>query len=236
MRKLEFIDDANILLAPTLPKKTDSYTPISNKRILDLIEEECYKNNLNVTCRNYKTTLDNNKFIGQFDLSSNHSELGLRIVFRNSYDKSMSFGFAIGAHVFVCSNGMISGEVSLKRKHTGGADQEAEEKIKYGISLASETFERLIEDKDKMQNNFINQKINAELIGRLYLEKEVLNSIQLNIVKDQLNNSKSFKTIFDQEYSIWDMYNHCTYALKESHPSTFMSDHIGLHNFIKTII
>jgi predicted SpoU family rRNA methylase len=47
-------------------------------------------------------------------------DMGLSIGIRNSYDKSMSIGVALGARVFVCDNLAISGEIRIVRKHTAG--------------------------------------------------------------------------------------------------------------------
>jgi len=236
MIKLNLIPDRDILLNAPLPEKTNTYTPIPNEFILNLIEEECHKNNLIILNENYKSTLEGDKFIGLFDIQSSNSNIGMRLGFKNSYDKSMSFGLAVGAVVYACTNGMICGEINLKRKHTGNANEIAKEKIRIGIESIQETFERLLQDKNKMDNVAINSKINAELIGRMFLEENIINSIQLNCIKDQLYNSTNFRKITDREYTMWDMYNHITESLKLTHPITFIQKHIDLHNFITPLI
>ena len=40
------------------------------------------------------------------------------IAFRNSYDRSMSVGMALGYMVFICDNLCLSGEIQFARKHT----------------------------------------------------------------------------------------------------------------------
>ena len=40
------------------------------------------------------------------------------LAIRNSYDRSMSVGVAVGYNVFICDNLCLSGEISFSRKHT----------------------------------------------------------------------------------------------------------------------
>jgi hypothetical protein len=46
------------------------------------------------------------------------------LAIRNSYDRSMSVGAAVGYDVFICDNLCLSGEISFARKHTVNAFQD----------------------------------------------------------------------------------------------------------------
>ena len=230
MLRTNFVTESELDLM--LPQKTGSYTPISNREIIDLINNEAVKNNLTILNTAFKTNKDRTRTIGYFDIASDDSDMGMRAVFRNSYDKSMSFAFANGATVFICSNGMIGGEVAMKRKHTGAADDDARTKIIEGISMMGDNFENMKTARSVLQSIEISPRLNAELIGRMFMEHEFINSVQLNIIKKECESSEKFNTIYNSEYSAWDLYNNVTHSLKESHPSNYMHDHINLHEFM----
>ncbi|MFM6398473.1 MAG: hypothetical protein ACKPFF_17510, partial [Planktothrix sp.] len=86
-----------------LPEATDTYVPIPHEYLIEKIIEELQARNMSVKNRQYMTSHEGKRLIGYFDVSiPNNSELGLRIAFRNSYDKSMSIAIVTGAQVWIC--------------------------------------------------------------------------------------------------------------------------------------
>lgn len=234
MKTIELTNDSNVLLEAPIPAATKSYTPISNREILMTIGEEVYKNNLSLQETSFKG--NNKHFIGQYDLIPKGSELGsmgMRLLFRNSYDKSMTFGVAAGSVVWSCSNGLIGGELQLKRKHTGDARNIALAKIKESIKELSNVFERMVYAKEKLMGIYPNDNHISKLVGDMFLKEEILTSLQLNVLKEQLHKSENFYHIDDGEFTMWDFYNHCTESLKRSHPMKFMENHISFHSYMK---
>ena len=224
---------ASELIEPQIHNlRTESYTPIGNREVIDLINNEAIRNNLTIVSSQFKQSSDGNKTMGYFDIGTNDSDMGMRAVFKNSYDKSMSFGLALGSVVWICSNGCVSGEIALKRKHTGSADDEAKLKVIEGFSMIGDNFLRVREAMLRLKEIEIDRKINAELIGRMFMEHEFINSVQLNIIKKECEKSENFTTIWEPGYSMWDLYNNVTHSLKESHPTTYLHDHINLHQFM----
>lgn len=51
-------------------------------------------------------------------------EFQMAIGFRNSHDKTLALRIAVGASVFVCDNLIITGDMQVRRIHTGGIDPE----------------------------------------------------------------------------------------------------------------
>jgi len=231
MIRTSFITE-NQLYAIPLPERTESYTPIDNGRIVDLIKEEADKRNLFISGSKFKASNNMNKVIGQFNILSNYSELGLMVAYRNSSDKSRSFGLGLGAVVWICENGMISGEVVVKRKHTEDADQDVSYKIIEGFALIEDNFGKMIEAQQKLQSVTIDHKITSELVGRMFMQHEIINTYQLNLLKKECEESQVFQTVYEPGFSAWDLYNNTTHVLKESHPGNYISDHIKLHEFM----
>ena len=92
--------------------------------------------------------------------------------------------------------------------------------IKNQILNATDNFNRIIKDKDKMKTITVSTQKGAEIMGRLFLEKELVTSEQMGIVKSQLK-EPMFDYISPVD-SLWLFYNHISYALQKAHPKTWM--------------
>ena len=81
-----------------------------------------------------------------------------------------------------------------------------------------------------MKKITITERKQAELLGMLYAQYEILSSEQMSIVKQQMD-----KPSYDYNCeinSLWAFYNHVTHALKKAHPRDWMDDQRKLHWFI----
>jgi hypothetical protein len=183
--------------------------------------------------------------IGSYDIVTNdNNELGQKLVFRNSYDKSMSFAFAVGACVFCCSNGVIKGDFQYKRAHRGILEEDLDtsstlrditEKIEHGMNVLQDSFNILSEQMDVFKHFEIAPNDVFKIIGKLFFEDEVLSVTQVSIVKKELEYSNNFRHLGDLDFTAFDLYNHITEALKTSHPRTYISNHIKTHKLFEDL-
>lgn len=213
-----------------IPDATNTYAPVSHSNIIDAVQENLDKSGLSIVNKTYNGNGNGEQLIGMYRVNQGNEEMGMMIAFRNSYDKSMACGFAAGTEIFVCSNGMITGEISMYRKHTGTVINEIDNKIIQSINSLENYFNILNYDRENMKNIEINKRVTAELLGRMYIEENLINSTQLNIIKRELI-SPTFEEFNNS--SAWDFYNHCTYSLKKSSAMNMMQDHINIHEFFK---
>ena len=85
-----------------LPEKTESYSPVSHKNILDATYEQLDRHDLRVISEGFNSNRAGTEVIGYLDINHPALEtLGMRLAFRNSYDKSMSVAFAAGSVVWI---------------------------------------------------------------------------------------------------------------------------------------
>lgn len=214
-----------------VPVKTNSYSPVPHKELIEHVEEELYKRNLIINNTTLNSAREGKQLIGYADIHpQGYDELGMRLAFRNSYDKSMSVAFVAGAVVWICSNGMINGDIQFMRKHTGSVLSELKNRIVSATDQLSEVFERSIKHADTMKSLTVNKTTSAELCGRLFIEEDIITSTQLGIMKKEIKNP-SFDAFKDQ--NVWSLYNHATFSLKEAHPSNYLKQHIDIHNFFE---
>lgn len=220
------------LCSVPLPVFEDSYTVISHESVMDYTLAQLTQFGFNVKSESFRCTADGNIAQGTYYLNyDGDEEIGMMFAWSNSYNKQVRFKCAIGGYVFVCLNGMICGDMgSWGRKHTGTADVEAQKTIADQISNAQVYYDRLVTDKNIMKEVVIDTKRQAELLGVLFAEYEILTTEQMSLVKQQMDKPSYFYN--GDVNSLWSFYNHVTLALKKSHPRNWMEDQRKLHWFL----
>jgi len=228
--KTEFTTEQRIRQA-ALPTHGKSYTIIPHGYVIDETKKELATAGFTISNELYKTNLNGEVAQGVYHLNyGNDPDMGLMFAWSNSYNKMMRFKCAVGAQVFVCMNGMVSGDIgSYARKHTGTALIDATQTIQYQISKAKEHYNSLIADKETFKQITLTKKEQASIIGQLYADQEILTLSQVGIVKHELDApSHTYNAPAD---SAWTLYNHITLALKDSHPMRYLGDHQKVHTF-----
>lgn len=230
MKKREYVVSANELKRISLPEETDTYKPISHASLIELVEESVLQVGFNIHNSVFKAAKDGNVATAEYTIHDiRDDEMSLMIGWQNSYDKSATLKFAIGAHIFICSNGCISSDFgAFKHKHTGGVQILTPTIITSYIETASEVFSNLQRSRDEMKKTQIDKRRAAELIGRMVLEDGIINPTQMNIIGRELKRP-SFD--YKSEGSLWQLYQYTTHALKTDHPSTWMQSHLLAHDF-----
>ena len=220
------------LTSVALPNHAESYTVISHEFIINHTMEQLALHGFTVEKETYRSNSDGSIAQGIYYINYDKDpEIGLMFAWSNSYNKLMRFKCAMGGYVFICMNGIVAGDMgSYGRKHLGTADTETIKAIIEQISNADIYFDRIVADKDTMKKITLTERKQAELLGILYAEYELLTNEQISIVKQQMD-----KPSYDYNCeinSLWAFYNHVTYALKKSHPRDWMDDQRKFHWFV----
>jgi hypothetical protein len=218
------------LIKVPVPRKTDTYSPVSHASIIDEVRESLDKRNLIVSEETYNVDNYGKKLIGYFDIKADDSEMGMRLAFRNSYDKSMSVAFVAGSCVWICSNGMISGEIQYLRKHTGKVSSELSKKIKTSIDEIEKVFDLNTQASLQMKDIQADKLLCAELSGLMYMEHDLIKAEQLSILKKELK-EPTFN--YNSQNSLWEFYNNVTFSFKNAHSSNYIKQHVDFHKFIE---
>jgi len=93
-------------------------------------------------------------------------------------------------------------------------------------------YDQLVSDKDAMKDIKMNKRKQAQLLGILFAEYQILTTEQASIVRSQMDKPSH---VFEDTSSLWAFYNYVTTALQSSHPKTWMEDQRILHYFISSI-
>jgi hypothetical protein len=151
----------------------------------------------------------------------------------NSYNKQVRFKCGVGAYINKTGTVMVCGDMgSWARKHTGTADEETLKTITDQITNAQMYYNQLVSDKNSMKDISMNKRKQAQMLGILFAEYQILTTEQASFIRQQMDKPSH---VFEDSNSLWAFYNYVTLALQLSHPKTWMEDQRILHYFISSI-
>lgn len=222
------------LVAVDLPTHGDSYTVISHQSVIDYVYTELANAGFGVVSETFRATADGQIAHGIHVLQyQSDPELSMMFAWTNSYNKQVRFKCGVGAYVNQAGTFMVHGDMgSWSRKHTGTADEETVETIKGQIKDAQMYYDQLKSDKDAMKEIKMNKRKQAQLLGILFAEYQILTTEQASIIRSEMIKPTH---VFENTSSLWAFYNYVTGALQTSHPKTWMEDQRVLHYFISSV-
>lgn len=108
------------------PAPTETWKPIPHSRMLSLVTDTVEKAGLKVVEEAHGVMGDGSRYFGLLQLQNgkNPDDYGLVVGLRNSTDKSLRAGLAVGSQVFVCDNLAFSADIVIGRKHTLRIDED----------------------------------------------------------------------------------------------------------------
>jgi hypothetical protein len=213
-----------------LPEETDSYIPVSHYHLSDkllTISQDLLTDYILIG-QQYAIARQGQQMFALLKFKSDHTELGLSIAFRNSYDRSMSVGLAIGASVFVCDNLALTGEIAVMKKHTKNVWQVLEDLAISTLYKSQRNYQQVVADSERLKTLPLDDIGAFKMMGLLY-GKDIISPRQLTVLKDEwLKPSHAEFQARDQ----WSFLNATTEALKTCPPVSIMEHHIKAYNEI----
>ena len=218
------------LVAVKLPAQTNRYKPVSHAQLIDTTLNSIEQSGFKLDRQTYTWAGDGQVANGRYTISNvADSEMQIQIGWQNSYNKQVSLKFAIGIHVFICSNGMVNGDMgTFKRKHVGDIQEFTPQSITEYIKSAGDSFREMQIQRELMKQVELTKRQQGELIGRMIVEEGFISSSELNIIRKELQHPTHN---YGAENSLWELYQHTTFSLKETHPVNWMTDHMSAHSF-----
>lgn len=219
-----------LILNTPVPAQTRTYKPVSHGQLVDLTLDGILKAGFTLDRETYSAAADGQIANGRFSISNvADSEMQLQIGWQNSYNKQLTLKFAIGTRILVCSNGCVSGDYgAFKKKHVGEIQSFTPQAIGDYIKTAADSFKLIQQQREAMKQVEVTRRTKAELIGRMIIEEQFIQSTQLNIISREL---KAPTHDYGAPDSLWELYNYTTFAMKQVHPGLWMENHISAHKF-----
>jgi hypothetical protein len=232
-KKISECTKAHLVSVP-LPNHGATYTVISHQSVMDYVYTELATAGFSVVHEEYRCTADGQIAHGIYKLNFNNDpELSMMFAWTNSYNKQVRFKCGVGGYINLTGTTMVCGDMgSWARKHTGTADEETIKTIQEQIANAHMYYNQLCADKESMKGITLNKRKQAQLLGILFAEYQILTTEQASIVRQQMDRPSH---VYVDSNSLWAFYNFVTIALQHSHPKTWMEDQRVLHYFISTV-
>ena len=222
--------ELNDLRAIPLPQETTSYKPVSHYdlalNLAELASGLLFEHTLEKS--QYGIARDGRQMFGTHTFRNGSDKMGLSIGFRNSYDKTLSVGIAVGASVFVCDNLALTGDITVMRKHTTNVWHDLEEMAITTIYRSKSNFRKIAEDAEELQYQPVDDDRAYRQLGLLY-GRGVITPRQIPIVKKEWL-QPSYPDF--EPRNQWSFYNAVTEALKSTPPTKIMERHIALHDMM----
>lgn len=213
-----------------LPEATDSYIPVSHYHLADkflTISRDLLTDYVLVS-EQYALARQGQQFFAILNFRRDHQEMGLSLAFRNSYDRTISIGLAIGASVFVCDNLALSGDIAIMKKHTKNVWSALEDLAITTLYKAGKSYEKVLADSEKLKSLPVNDRQAFEMMGYLF-GHDIVSPRQLTVVRDSW--LKPSHAEF-QERNKWSLFNAVTEALKSCPPVSTLEKHRAAYDGI----
>lgn len=211
-----------------LPQETRSYKPVAHAALANMLSSMAANllPEFELVNTQFGLARDGQKMFGIHTFQNGDSALGLSIGFRNSYDRSLSIGIAVGAQVFVCDNLCLHGDLTVLRKHTANVLSDIDGLALSAIYKSRSAFNHIMQDAEKMKQIPLSDEDAYRMIGLLY-GNGILTPRQIPVVKNEW--LKPSHDAFEGR-NVWSFYNACTESLKSSPPQSIMERHLSLHS------
>ncbi len=223
------IDDIRAIPMPTA---TRTYQPVSHEQLSNMLVEmaENLLPNFVHATSHFGLAAGGNKLFGVHTFKSSNTSMGLSIGFRNSYDRSMSLGIAVGASVLVCDNLALCGDITILRKHTLNVVRDMQTLALSGIYRSQQAYSQILADAEALRLEAIDDDHAYRMLGLVY-GRGIITPRQIPIAHHEWQ--KPHYEDF-QPRTAWSLYNAITEALKSAPPQSIMEKHLELHQLFAT--
>ena len=210
-----------------LPQETRSYKPVAHHELANMLSSIAANllPEFTLDSTQFGLARDGQKMFGVHTFKNGNSALGLSIGFRNSYDRSLSVGIAVGASVFVCDNLMLTGDLTVLRKHTSNVHADIDSLALSAIYRSRSAFNQIKQDAEVMKQIPMSDDEAYRMLGLVY-GRGIITPRQIPVVK-----SEWLEPSHDafEDRNLWSFYNAVTESLKSSPPQSIMERHLAIH-------
>lgn len=164
-----------------------------------------------------------NELLRQAGIPAMPDSLVPSIGIRNSHDKSFSLSVLCGAHVLVCSNGMLVGEHHVRRKHTSGIN------LFQQIELAIDAFVNCTGEIVRQVNTLSNESVTESQAHHLIVEAAREGAFSSSQILDIVREYEEPAHADFKPRNRWSLYNACTEVMKKQSPARQADGFRGLN-------
>jgi len=212
--------DYNTVVAVPVPERTESWRPISNAVLIQEVKNQAGIHLLGyrLMSEDYCLARGGDQMFGVitygYDEAGPYEPIGLSIGIRNSYNRTLSAGIALGAKVTVCSNLMFVGDVITFRRHTKFAGMDLTDVVAKTLLQADSVYAEIEKFRARLRRRNVMDVHAFASLGKAY-GFGILTESQMPIAKREWL-EPSFDEFRDGGKTAWRLYNAMTFALKSA--------------------
>jgi hypothetical protein len=213
------------------PAATDTYKPVHYGDAIDLLHEEARGLGMQIRKEDYGLNEKGDQLFALLTLDTGNPEHGLSIGLRQSYNKSLALGVAIGAQVFVCDNLAFSGSAfKVVRKNTVNVWPDFRNLLRAQISDALPQYRKLESDFGRMKEIPCSIDRGFSVLGMM-VGHELLTAQQASVAFGDWREPRHGEF---GERNVWGLYNAVTEGLKKGGAGSVLTRHSAAHDWILT--
>lgn len=218
--------------AVPVPEKTATYSPVAHGDLIHNLHQVAADmlQGYEIRQSSFALAKGGNRMFGltTFNDPNNGHEMGPSIAYRNSYDKSMKIGLAIGKRVFCCDNLALTGDMTVTHVHKGDVIERMKKDIITCLYGAKNTFVRLADDAARLKCVEVNDDEGFRFLGHLVGEK-LVRPTEFNTACREWRNPSHDE--FGPR-TAWSLYNAVTEGLKAVPMNKVIQSHIAFHDIV----
>jgi len=207
---------------------TDSYRGVSNKFLIEKVEEELDKKNIPILGYKYSCPGTLNQMFTTITVGNNVDGVSMNLGITNSNNKSMRVGIALGALVWACANLEIS-KFSALRKHTLNVYDDLDRLIGESLDSLEIEFQHILNTYARMKEIQLKAPTIGRMLGEMFFNERILTSSHMNQIKENYYHSGRGNpgSLYDFNMSITD-------ALRDDHPYLIVGRHLKAREYLTT--
>lgn len=223
------------LAAMTPPEETATYTPLAHETFAynthTLGRDILGQSGFTLASEKYLVSKDRQKLFFMLAYSNGTDGVQMIAAGRNSYDKSMSAGVAIGdaGKVTVCDNLVIAGQVVVMQKHTKNLFNQLRKNLIVAFHEAKGKWRDLQHDIEMFKDIKLDEKDAHHFLVEAGREKALSKTIFFDALAEYHNPSY----VEFEEPTLWALYNNVTEAMKKVPYTKTLETHFKFHDFAR---
>lgn len=218
------------------PEATTSWYPLGYGTILDIIQNALEDSDFNVVDQGFGLNKNNNQMFGALALNNGDEETDLTIGIRQSLDKSLALGIAVGARVMVCDNLCFSGDLlRVIRRNTRHIERDFTLVVDDMIANMVDHYDTLCETHETWKGIPVTLDRGYEILGLGLGQERLTSHVVSKALKEWREPSYDAFTRIDEQGSLWGLYNALTEGAKSVRPGALIDTHTKIRGFIDSV-
>lgn len=218
-----------VIRAVPVPAPTRSWRPVAYGDAIDFLKGQIDSQlGLPVESETYGLNKAGDQMFALITLDTGDKDRGLSIGLRQSYNKSLSLGVAVGAQVFVCDNLCFSGDAfKIVRKNTVNVWSDFRALVASQVSKSLGHYEAVNRETEIMQGIPCTERRGYAMLG-VAMGEGVITPTQATVA---FGDWKAPRHEEFADRNLYSLYNCVTEGLKKGPPARILDRHAKAHAF-----